>query len=118
MAKSVNMSYIPNWTSPTSQPEPTEPRTDAPQNGPIFTRKPLQPEYNPTTRHLQIRKNFNSITSVTIVPYENHKIYARIALNGSAVGSFMDSWSDSFLKNGFSLVGIGFILPGYCSAMC
>ena len=29
----------------------------------------------------------------------------------------MDSWGDSFLKNGFSLAGIGFILPGYCSAM-
>jgi len=41
-------------TSPTNQPERTGPPTDAPKNGPIFTRKSVQPPYNQKTRYLPI----------------------------------------------------------------
>ena len=53
----------------TSQSEAHEP----PQNGHIFLRKSIQPSYNSTIRYLEIRKNSNSISIVTIVLYKNHK---------------------------------------------
>jgi len=44
-----------------------------PRNGPIFATSRLQPWYNPTTRHLQILRNFRFITPVVSVLYKNHK---------------------------------------------
>ena len=38
----------------------TEPRNNHPKNGPIFTRRRLQPIYNPKTRYLQILRKYRS----------------------------------------------------------
>jgi ABC-type dipeptide/oligopeptide/nickel transport system permease component len=36
----------------------TKPCTDAPKNGPIFTKKFIQPGYNPKARYLPIRQKY------------------------------------------------------------
>jgi hypothetical protein len=92
-------------TTPTTQPERTEPRPSTPKTAP-FSRVGA---YNPsTTRKANISQfceNGPLISHLTKAIYKKVKICARIALNGSAVvscvGSSMDSWGDTFLKSVF-----------------
>ena len=62
-----------SWTSPTSHPEAHWAVYGSPHNGPIFLKKFLQPDYNPTIRYLPNRKISHSISYSTPVIYKNHK---------------------------------------------
>ena len=62
---------------PPANQERTEPRTDAPQNGPIFTSWSLRLCYNPEGRYLPIRKNVHFISRLLPRHYKKPEIYER-----------------------------------------
>ena len=71
------------WTSPTSQPEHTEPQPKYRKNAPIFSSRWLQLYYNPKAPYLPISRKYPSRKTLSIKDLQKHQNLAPDSMTGA-----------------------------------